>query len=582
MQERFPFEMPPEITEQPAPVEETTVQPEPAVKPVVEDAVVEEENTPLPDADENCNGSGEVKAEPEPVKEETPKQELIAEEVREEPVIQNVENEVDGQDINQEEEQPLPPKIEVEEAAINAEELVEERGDDNNEDNKVEEEVAPIVEEQVNEREEGNEPSEIEDASESGPMELENDKDEDEEDDEDNESVEEEGLDIEHEQDEDEDNSEEQGMEVENDSDNDKEQEPSDMDNGSNQQERGEEALSNNSGPEVRPEEIKEPSIQKEEEIKEQEEQVVEEAESVKQEEEPAPVIEQPEPESKKSSVQAKEEEEIVEEPQLAKREEMNPVKEPSEQEEEIEEEPEPVSVKSVRFDNLRAHTLRHLKKRVLNTPSRVVYEPDSVINRNYFKQSSVSHIPPQTYKGEPTTKQLSLNKLKQEVTSLYKARRMGVPVPAVYSINLKQRVLCTEIFTNTESLANYLRTKVDFSNENIQKELKKVFNTLGEYLAELHNGNVIHGNLNNEAVLVSTTSQRLKFVDFSESYSSGNIEDKAKDLYKFEQSLLGGKQDNAVVGELMQFLCTGYITKSKKFDSIIQRLRKIKLRSGN
>lgn len=578
MQERFPFEMPPEITEQPAPVEETAVQPEPVVKPVVEDEVVEEKNTPLPDAEENCNGSGEVKEEPEPVKEETPKQELIAEEVREEPVIENVENEVVGQDINQEQEQPLPAEIELEEAAIDAERIVEERGDDNNEpvqsnneDNKMEEEVAPIVEEQVNEREESGESLEKEDASESGPMELENDNDD--------QDVEDEGerLDI----GQDEDNSEEQGMEVEDESDNSKGSKPNDMDNQSGQKEREEKSVSNRSDPGVREEEIKKPGIEQEEEMKVQEVQVNEKREPEKQEEEPAPVVEQPEPESKKSSVQAKEEE-IVEEPQLAKREEIDPVKEPSEQEEEIEEEPEPVSVKSVRFDNLRAHTLRHLKKRVLNTPSRVVYEPDSVINRNYFKQSSVSHIPPQTYKGEPTAKQLSLNKLKQEVTSLYKARRMGVPVPAVYSINLKQRVLCTEIFTNTESLANYLRTKVDFSNENVQKELKKVFNKLGEYLAELHNGNVIHGNLNNEAVLVSATSQRLKFVDFSESYSSGNIEDKAKDLYKFEQSLLGGKQDNAVVGELMQFLCTGYITKSKKFDSIIQRLRKIKLRSGN
>lgn len=578
MQERFPFEMPPEITEQPAPVEETAVQPEPVVKPVVEDEVVEEKNTPLPDAEENCNGSGEVKEEPEPVKEETPKQELIAEEVREEPVIENVENEVVGQDINQEQEQPLPAELELEEAAIDAKRIVEERGDDNNEpvqsnneDNKMEEEVAPIVEEQVNEREESGESLEKEDASESGPMELENDNDD--------QDVEDEGerLDI----GQDEDNSEEQGMEVEDESDNSKGSKPNDMDNQSDQKEREEKSVSNRSDPGVREEEIKKPGIEQEEEMKVQEVQVNEKREPEKQEEEPAPVVEQPEPESKKSSVQAKEEE-IVEEPQLAKREEIDPVKEPSEQEEEIEEEPEPVSVKSVRFDNLRAHTLRHLKKRVLNTPSRVVYEPDSVINRNYFKQSSVSHIPPQTYKGEPTAKQLSLNKLKQEVTSLYKARRMGVPVPAVYSINLKQRVLCTEIFTNTESLANYLRTKVDFSNENVQKELKKVFNKLGEYLAELHNGNVIHGNLNNEAVLVSATSQRLKFVDFSESYSSGNIEDKAKDLYKFEQSLLGGKQDNAVVGELMQFLCTGYITKSKKFDSIIQRLRKIKLRSGN
>ena len=578
MQERFPFEMPPEITEQPAPVEETPVQPEPVVKPVVEDEVVEEKNTPLPDAEENCNGSGEVKEEPEPVKEETPKQELIAEEVREEPVIENVENEGVGQDINQEQEQPLPAELELEEAAIDAKRIVEERGDDNNEpvqsnneDNKMEEEVAPIVEEQVNEREESGESLEKEDASESGPMELENDNDD--------QDVEDEGerLDI----GQDEDNSEEQGMEVEDDSDNSKGSKPNDMDNQSDQKEREEKSVSNRADPGVREEEIKKPGIEQQEEMKVQEVQVNEKREPEKQEEEPAPVVEQPEPESKKSLVQAKEEE-IVEEPQLAKREEIDPVKEPSEQEEEIEEEPEPVSVKSVRFDNLRAHTLRHLKKRVLNTPSRVVYEPDSVINRNYFKQSSVSHIPPQTYKGEPTAKQLSLNKLKQEVTSLYKARRMGVPVPAVYSINLKQRVLCTEIFTNTESLANYLRTKVDFSNENVQKELKKVFNKLGEYLAELHNGNVIHGNLNNEAVLVSATSQRLKFVDFSESYSSGNIEDKAKDLYKFEQSLLGGKQDNAVVGELMQFLCTGYITKSKKFDSIIQRLRKIKLRSGN
>ena len=108
---------------------------------------------------------------------------------------------------------------------------------------------------------------------------------------------------------------------------------------------------------------------------------------------------------------------------------------------------------------------------------------------------------------------------------------------------------------------------------------MKSFFTLLGNYLAELHNGNIIHGDLTSSNIMIDVDHHKLKFIDFGLSSTSANIEDKAVDLYVFEKSLQCDQSEGNRVNDLIETLYVGYIAKSDKLDAVIQRLQKVKLR---
>ena len=263
-------------------------------------------------------------------------------------------------------------------------------------------------------------------------------------------------------------------------------------------------------------------------------------------------------------------------EPKLEKRQELSVPKETAKGNRKKSQESQQESVYSERGAYSKEHELKHLGKELYRSPTTVIYVSEGPIDAHYFSSCLIKHRLPRKYKGKEAENP-SLNKLKQEVSSLAKAKTMGVPVPAVYAVNLKHRLICIEFFKNHITLQDYLESKSDDYDDDTIIEMRKLFTTLGNHISEMHNGNVIHGGLSISNVLVDKAKMTLKIISFGESSSSGNIEDKATDLYAFIRSFPDNSEEYMRYSDLTHCVYTGYTAKSLKLDSVVQRVQKIK-----
>ena len=262
-------------------------------------------------------------------------------------------------------------------------------------------------------------------------------------------------------------------------------------------------------------------------------------------------------------------------ESKLAKREEMSPSKDEKIYRKASQESYQP-SIHSEREGPVAKHELRHLGKELNRTAESVVYYSEGPIDPHHFGPCIIKHRLPKKYTAKKV-QESSLNKLKQEVGNLAKARNLGLPVPAIYAFNLKHKLVCLEYFKNHISLLEYLNSKSDDYDDDTIIEMRKIFTSIGNYLAELHNGNIIHGSLSVSNILLDNAKHNVKFISFGLSAASGNIEEKAIDLYSFVNSFPATAEEYMRYDDLTHCVYTGYTAKSNKLDSVVQRLQKIK-----
>lgn len=100
----------------------------------------------------------------------------------------------------------------------------------------------------------------------------------------------------------------------------------------------------------------------------------------------------------------------------------------------------------------------------------------------------------------------------------------------------------------------------------------------VGELVADLHNHNIIHGDLTTSNMIISDTGkkQELVFIDFGLSFHSHKIEDKAVDIHLFKQAL--NSKHHQVYDKALKAFLQGY-KKVNKYKEILKRLEKVEIR---
>ncbi|RWW82341.1 hypothetical protein BHE74_00009201 [Ensete ventricosum] len=116
------------------------------------------------------------------------------------------------------------------------------------------------------------------------------------------------------------------------------------------------------------------------------------------------------------------------------------------------------------------------------------------------------------------------------------KARRLGVPTPALYGVDLLLHTLTFE-FVDGLSVKEIL---LDFGSNGINEErLVDIATQIGNAVGKLHDGGLIHGDLTTSNMLIKRDTNQLVLIDFGLSFTSTLPEDKAVDLYVLERALL-------------------------------------------
>jgi|SRR3989344_275206 len=122
-----------------------------------------------------------------------------------------------------------------------------------------------------------------------------------------------------------------------------------------------------------------------------------------------------------------------------------------------------------------------------------------------------------------------------------------------------------------TEYIDGEILTKLFDKSDLTEK--KKLCSSIGEKIAEMHNKDIIHGDLTTSNMI---KKDKIYFIDFGLSFFSKKPEDKAVDLHLLKE-VLKAKHHNDY--ELcFDFIIKGY-KKSKNFKEVLDRLEKVESR---
>ena len=204
--------------------------------------------------------------------------------------------------------------------------------------------------------------------------------------------------------------------------------------------------------------------------------------------------------------------------------------------------------------------------KEIARGAEAVIFEDKDRIIKQRFRKS---------YRIAELDEELRKQRTRREAKLLIK---IPIPHPKLIESDDKEKIVMEKI--NGEKLREVLDTKPELARR------------VGELVAELHNHNIIHGDLTTSnmiltnARLVSSENQKdflllnpegeIVFIDFGLSFHSDKVEDKAVDIHLFKQAL-NSKHFKVYEQALKEFM-EGY-KKVNKHGEILQRLKAVELR---
>jgi len=138
------------------------------------------------------------------------------------------------------------------------------------------------------------------------------------------------------------------------------------------------------------------------------------------------------------------------------------------------------------------------------------------------FKQRVVK-----SYRHPTLDKSLQTFRIKNEVRLMFEARRAGIAVPVIYSVDLAEnRIVMEEI--------KGMRVK-DALEDLSKDEAEEVCRKIGGIAGKLHANDIVHGDLTTSNMLLD--SDRIVLIDFSLGSKTSELEDKGVDMHLLEEA---------------------------------------------
>lgn len=189
-----------------------------------------------------------------------------------------------------------------------------------------------------------------------------------------------------------------------------------------------------------------------------------------------------------------------------------------------------------------------------------------------------VKHRFSKSYRLPELDKDLTLSRLRQEVRSILRARKLGIRAPTLVRVNLENSCI---IMDKIEGLTMKEALLHDAMLDKAGKVL--ILQELGRMIGKLHDGDLIHGDLTTSNVMITFPrsaedgAPRVSLIDFGLSQFSQLSEDKAVDLYVLERSFSSAHPLDGQ--DMFASLLTSYRKSSRKWCSTLNRLAEVRLR---
>mmetsp|Transcript_18499 Transcript_18499/g.51820 ORF Transcript_18499/g.51820 Transcript_18499/m.51820 type:complete len:231 (+) Transcript_18499:120-812(+) len=176
-------------------------------------------------------------------------------------------------------------------------------------------------------------------------------------------------------------------------------------------------------------------------------------------------------------------------------------------------------------------------------------------------------------YRHPTLDAKLTKSRCNGEVRSMARARKMGLRTPVIYLVEQEANTIYME-FIDGVSVKEVLQSGTASPDEEA-----RILVAVGEAVAVLHDGGLIHGDLTTSNLMVEKGTDKLVVIDFGLAYNSVVPEDKAVDLYVLERAFTSAHPEQEglfeQVLEAYRKNTRQWIPTMKKFAEVRMRGRK-------
>mgnify|MGYP001060571817 CR=1 FL=1 len=169
-------------------------------------------------------------------------------------------------------------------------------------------------------------------------------------------------------------------------------------------------------------------------------------------------------------------------------------------------------------------------------------------------------------YRHPALDKSLQTSRIKNEARLMLEARRAGIAVPVIYSVDYAGgRIVMQEI--------KGVRVK-DALNDLPGPEAEEVCRKIGEISARLHMSDIVHGDLTTSNMLLE--GDRIVLIDFSLGSKTSELEDKGVDMHLLEEAFHSAHHARSGLYDIVK---GSYARTYPQGDEVLRKVKEIEKR---
>lgn len=186
----------------------------------------------------------------------------------------------------------------------------------------------------------------------------------------------------------------------------------------------------------------------------------------------------------------------------------------------------------------------------------------------------------------------ITKERMRNEIRAIMRCQCFRIKTPALYLVDFERRRIYMEHFTNSITVKDFIINFIKNEDSETMDKLDKLAKTIGHTIKELHEYNIIHGDLttsnmllvhktkigdNDESKWLNLKDTEFVMIDFGLTRTDSSVEDKAVDLYVLERALLSTHNEfpDLFSNIIYHYMITGNI----HIKEILQKLDEVRAR---